>query len=146
MYSNDVIYGVSSHMIIREMRMHVHAAVRCLVDPVHARVVKRKSNMALVKVSVYCITSKMTLLSWRIISSDDPDTTFRALFRETSKMTLLSWRIISSDDPDTTFRALFRERLKPTIGHECELEKVYVGRDKVCLDEADMNLNVSQVQ
>ena len=65
-----------------------------------ARVVKRKSNMALVSVSVYCITSKTTLLS------------------------------ISFDDPDTTFRALFRERLKPTIGHECELEKVYVGRDK----------------
>ena len=44
----------------------------------------------------------------------------------TSKTTLLSWRIISSDDPDTTFRALFRERLTPTICHECELEKVYV--------------------
>ena len=52
--------------------------------------------------------------------------------------------IISCDDPDT-LRALFRERPKPTIGHECELEKVYVGRDKVCLDEADMNLNVGQV-
>ena len=26
----------------------------------------------------------------------------------------------------------------------CELEKVYLGRDKVCLDEADMDLNVSQ--
>ena len=75
--------------------------------------------MALLNMSVYCITSKMTLLSWQIIPSDDPD---------------------------TTFRALFHERLKPTIGHECELEKVYVGRDKVCLDEADMNLNVSQVQ
>ena len=74
--------------------------------------------MALVNVSVYCITSKMTLLSWRILSSDDPD---------------------------ATFRALFRERLKPTIGQECELEKVYVGRDKVCLDVADMNLNVGQV-
>ena len=75
--------------------------------------------MALVNVSVYCITSKTTLLSWRMISSDDPDTTFRALFRET---------------------------LKPIIiGLECELEKVYVGRDKECLDEADMNLNVSQV-
>ena len=44
----------------------------------------------------------------------------------TSKTTLLSWRIISSDDPNTTFRALFRERLTPTICHECELEKVYV--------------------
>ena len=74
--------------------------------------------MALVNVSVYCITSKMTLLSRRILSSDDPD---------------------------ATFRALFRERLKPTIGQECELEKVYVGRDKVCLDVADMNLNVGQV-
>ena len=61
--------------------------------------------MALVNVSVYCITSKMTLLSWRIIPSDDPH---------------------------TTFRVLFHERLKPTIGHEYELEKVYVDRDKVC--------------
>ena len=52
-------------------------------------------------------------------------------------MTLLSWRIIPSDDPHTTFRALFHERLKPTIGHEYELERVYIDRDKMCLDEAD---------
>ena len=58
---------------------------------------------------------------------------------------LLSWRVFSTETPDTTFCTLFSEKLKPSISHECELERVYVGRDKVCLDETDMNLNVGQV-
>lgn len=74
--------------------------------------------MALVNVSVYC---------------------------QTLKRMLLPWRIMSDDSPDSTFGTLFREKVKPSVTHECELERVYVGRDKVCLDETDMSLNVAQV-
>ena len=74
--------------------------------------------MALVNVSVYC---------------------------QTLKRMLLLWRIMSDDSPDSTFGILFHENVKPSVTHECELERVYVGRDKVCLDETDMSLNVAQV-
>ena len=74
--------------------------------------------MSLVNLSVYCLSLKRMLLSWRVFSTETPD---------------------------TTFCTLFSEKLKPSISHECELERVYVGRDKVCLDETDMNLNVGQV-
>ena len=74
--------------------------------------------MAVVNLSVYCLSLKRMLLSWCVFSTETPD---------------------------TTFCTRFSEKLKPSISHECELERVYVGRDKVCLDETDMNLNVGQV-
>ena len=48
---------------------------------------------------------------------------------------------MSDDSPENSFS----RKVKPSITHECELERVYVGRDKVCLDETDMSLNVAQV-
>ena len=62
------------------------------------------------------------------------------------KTTLLSRRIISSDDLDTTFRALFRKRLKPTICHECELEKVYVVSQVTAVFGALIKYTVKTVQ
>ena len=52
---------------------------------------------------------------------------------------------MSDDSPDSMFGTLFREKVKPSVTNECELERVYVGKDKVCLDETDMTLNVAQV-
>ena len=49
---------------------------------------------------------------------------------------LLPWRIMLEDSPDSTFGTLFDEKVKPNVTHECELERLYAGRDKVCLDKA----------
>ena len=57
--------------------------------------------MSLVNASVYCTSTKLTILQWRILNSD------------------------------ITLSQFFQERLLPLLDRRtCELQKVYVGKGK----------------
>ena len=61
----------------------------------------RTASMSLVNASVYCTSTKLTILQWRILNSDVPD---------------------------ITLSQFFQERLLPLLDRRtCELQKVYVG-------------------
>ena len=59
-----------------------------------------------------------------------------------TKKTLVQWRITSVSPPDVTFVNFLQDSI---LNQPCELKNVYVGRQKESLDEADMNMCVSQV-
>ena len=60
-----------------------------------------------------------------------------------TKATLTQWKIAAVNPPDITFVDFFcGSNLTQT---PCELKKVYVGKQKDCVDEADINMCVSQV-
>ena len=53
---------------------------------------------------------------------------------------------MNCDVPDITLSQYFRERMLPLLDRPtCELQKVYVGKGKDSLDEADVNLCLSPV-
>ena len=70
----------------------------------------------LANVTVYCLKTKSTLTQWRIVTMNPPDVTFIDFLRD-------------SNLTQSPF----------------ELKKVYVGKQKDCVDEADITMCVSQV-
>ena len=70
----------------------------------------------LANVTVYCLKTKSTLTQWRIVTVNPPDVTFIDFLRD-------------SNLTQSPF----------------ELKKVYVGKQKDCVDEADITMCVSQV-
>lgn len=63
------------------------------------------------------------------------------------RRTIIPWRITSMEDPNTTLREFFVYHLLPSIAESDQfaVEAVFVGKDKLSLDEADANLNLVQV-
>ena len=69
-----------------------------------------------------------------------------SVYCTSTKLTILQWRILNSDVPDITLSQFFQERLLPLLDRRtCELQKVYVGKGKDSLVEADVNLCMSPV-
>ena len=70
----------------------------------------------LANVTVYCLNTKATLTQWRFQTVNPPDVTFIDFLRDSNL----------TQSP-------------------CELKKVYVSKQKDCVDEADITMCVSQV-
>ena len=67
------------------------------------------------------------------------------VYCKSSKRTILPWRIVRVHPPSHTYSSFFEVEVKASCPANCELSQVHVGRSKDGLDLVDSSLTIADV-
>ena len=67
------------------------------------------------------------------------------VYCRSSKRTLLPWQIVSVHLPSHTYQSFFESEVKPKCPDGCQMDQIHVGKAKEALDQVDPSLNIVDV-
>ena len=67
------------------------------------------------------------------------------VYCNSSRKTLLSWKIVSVHPPSQSFHSFFEAEVKPKCPENCQMSQVYAGKTKWALDQVDPSLIIADV-